>query len=318
MHGKWGQLGEERGQSRTVDCASLVNTPSISAEDFANFASSDRWILSRILQVTEAVNNSLDDFRFHEAVHNLYEFVWSEFCDWYIESSKKALYDDARRESTLKAFDYTLFSILRILHPFMPFITEELAQELGYVAEDSSIVLSEYPTTKELGEVITIDYTLLAGMDAKFAVIRAGRNLRATNNIPPSKKIDYFFKPADDKIEQFFNAELSSIENLMRAEKFIIDSDFAPEGITPSLVTDAGTIFLSLEGLVDLEAESAKLLKQQKELEGWIKGSRAKLANKNFTDRAPENVVNAARAKLAEMEEKLSRVEALLAGLKKC
>ena len=318
-------------------------TPSITAEEFANFASNDRWILSRLLEVTEAVNNSLDNFRFHEAVHNLYEFVWSEFCDWYIESSKKALYNDSQRESTLKAFDYTLFSILRILHPFMPFITEELCQELGYVAENSSIVLSEYPTIEELGEVITIDENLLAGMDAKFAVIKAGRNLRATNNIPPSKKIDYFFKPADDKnqeprreqrgmnrkqiiptrckhrgikptggIEQFFNAELSSIEYLMRAEKVVIDRDFVPDGVTPSLITDAGTIFMSLEGLVDIEAEKEKFQKQQKELEGWIKGSRAKLANKNFTDRAPENVVNAARAKLAEMEEKLSRVEAQL------
>ena len=309
-----------RGQSRTVDCASLVNSPdpdpfTITQDEFANFASDDRWILSRLSQVTEAVNESLDGFRFHEAVHTLYEFVWSEFCDWYIEASKQSLSDDSKREKTLKAFDYTLFSILRLLHPFMPFVTEELAQQLGYIAEGDSIVLSEYPTNEEMKKVITIDENLLAGMDAKFAAIRAGRNLRASYNISPGKKIIYTFKPADKESEDFLRTEIASIELLMRAEKFVIDADFATDASSPSIVTDAGTLFMSMEGLIDVEAEKAKLEKQKKELEGWINGSRAKLANKNFTDRAPEKVVTDARAKLTEMEEKLARVEEMIAAL---
>jgi len=291
------------------------HAPAITAAEFANFASDDRWILSRLAQVTEAVNKSLDGFKFHEAVHTLYEFVWSEFCDWYIESSKQALSDESRRETTLKAFDYTLFSILRLLHPFMPFVTEELAQQLGYVAEESSIVLFEYPGLEEMKRAISIDEVLLSGMDAKFAAIRAGRNMRASYNIPPGKKIEYTFKPAEKKTEDFLKTEIASIEKLMRAEKFLIDANFAPDATSPSIVTDAGTLFMSLEGLIDVEAEKAKLEKQKKELEGWIKGSNAKLANKNFTERAPEKVVADARAKLAEMEEKLTRVKEMIAAL---
>lgn len=286
----------------------------ITADEFAKCASDDQWILSRLSQVTEAINKSLDDFRFHEAVHSLYEFVWSEFCDWYIEASKQSLSDDSKRESTLQAFDYTLFSILRLLHPFMPFVTEELAQQLGYVGADSSIVLSGYPTVEEMKGII-IDADLLAGMDAKFAAIKAGRNMRASYNIPPSKKIEYTFKPADKKTENFLQTEIASIEMLMRAEKFVLDAEYAADATSPSIVTDAGTLFMSLEGLVDVEAEKAKLEKQKQELAGWIKGSSAKLANKNFTDRAPENVVADARAKLAEMEEKLARVEEMIAAL---
>lgn len=287
----------------------------ITQDEFAKMASDDRWILSRLAQVTGGVNKALDNFRFHEAVHSLYEFVWSEFCDWYIEASKQSFNDDLKRESTLKAFDYTLFSILRLLHPFMPFVTEELAQELGYIATGDSIVLADYPTLEAMADGITIDADLLTGMDAKFAAIRAGRNMRASYNIPPSKKIEYTFKPADQKTEGFLQSEIASIEMLMRAEKFIIDANFAADASSPSIVTDAGTLFMSLEGLVDVEAEKAKLEKQKKELEGWIKGSKGKLSNPNFTEKAPEKVVNAARAKLAEMEEKLERVEEMIAAL---
>jgi valyl-tRNA synthetase len=275
-------------------------------------SSDNRWILTRLTQVTESVNKALDAFRFHEAVHSLYEFVWSEFCDWYIEAAKQAFSDDANKKDTLAVQDFTLFSILKLLHPFMPFVTEELAHQLGFLSESDSITEAEYPNAEILKSIISIDKDLLAGMDAKFAAVRAGRNLRATYNIPPSKKIDYYFVPSEKKFEEFLSIETDSISLLMRAEKFSVDKSYTSDKGTPSIVTDAGTLFMPLEGLVDPEAERKKLEKQKGELEGWIKASKSKLANENFVSRAPEQVVKDARAKLAEMEEKLERVNSML------
>jgi valyl-tRNA synthetase len=153
------------------------------------------------------------------------------------------------------------------------------------------------------------------GIDAKFSLIRAGRNMRSSYNIPPSKKIEYYFKPNDSKIEIFLQSETDSIKKLMRAEKITVDRAFSGDAKMPSIVTDAGILFMSLEGLIDIEAEKAKLNKQKKELEGWIKGSKGKLSNKNFIEKAPEKVVEDAKQKLEEMEAKLSRVVEMLDAL---
>ncbi|NOY75984.1 MAG: valine--tRNA ligase [Kiritimatiellaeota bacterium] len=292
--------------------------PAILAElwNDERLGSNNRWILARLAQTAEAVNKSLDAFRFHEAAHTLYDFVWSEFCDWYIECAKNDFKNVETRDKTLDTFDYALFATLKLLHPFMPFITEELTHQLGYITESAILADSPYPNGDELLKVITPDKKLLAGMSAKFAVVKAARNLRASYNIPPSKKIDYIFKPADAETAEFLEAESSSIITLTRAESFAIDADFEPKSAAaPSIVTDAGAVFMSLEGLVDLDAERAKLAKQKKEIKGWIKGSTAKLANEKFLAKAPPKVVEEARAKLAETRAKLARVEESLASL---
>jgi valyl-tRNA synthetase len=300
---------------RTMHGPSPETVPVLTKQDFDAANADDKWILSRLLQVSASVNKSLDSFRFHEAVHSLYEFVWSEFCDWYIESSKQSLFNEDTKDATLKVMDYALYTILRLLHPFMPFVTEEIALQLGYITEGSSIVLSSYPSEEELAGFTTVDESLMSGMDAKFALIRAGRNMRASYNIPPSKKIEYFFKPNDAEIENFLQSETASIEKLMRAESIKVDGAFSGDAKMPSIVTDAGILFMSLEGLIDIEAEKAKLNKQKKELEGWIKGSKAKLSNKNFIEKAPEKVVEEAKLKLEEMEAKLARVIDMLNAL---
>jgi len=300
---------------RTMQGPSNQKIPSLTKNDFASACADDKWILSRLLQVTDSVEKSLDAFRFHEAVHSLYEFVWSEFCDWYIEASKQSLFNEKTKDATLKVMDYTLFAILRLLHPFMPFVTEEIATQLGYIPENSSIVFSSYPSQKEIAAFTEIDNSLMSGMDAKFAIIKTGRNLRANYNIPPSKKIEYFFKPNNSETEEFLMSETKSIEKLMRAESINIDINFSGDAKMPSTVTDAGILFMSLEGLVDLEAEKTKLNKQKKELEGWIKSSKAKLSNENFIKKAPEKVIEDAKNKLNEMNNKLQRVIEMLDAL---
>ena len=284
--------------------------------DDDTLGSDNRWVLARLARTAESVNKALGAFRFHEAAHTLYDFVWSEFCDWYIECAKNDFRDDSRRDKTLDTLDYALFAILKLLHPFMPFVTEELAHQLGYIAETAILADSPYPDGAEILEGLGDIDALLSGMDAKFAAVKAARNLRASYNIPPSKPVEYVFKPATAAVAEFLKTEKSSIMRLARAGSFAIDAEYSSGGAaSPSIVTDGGTVFMSLEGLVDVEAERAKLEKQKKELEGWIKSSTAKLANENFVSKAPPKVVEDARAKLAETKAKLARVEDMLAAL---
>lgn len=278
----------------------------------------DRWILGRLSQITGSINNALTSFKFHEASHIIYEFVWSEFCDWYIEAGKQKLNNKDEQNQTLFLLDHVLDKILRLLHPFMPFITEEISHQLGYMGKDDSIMFAEYPEPFKKEELVKmgINSDLIQKVEAKFAVVRAGRNLKVSYNIPPSKKVLYYLKPADKGMAEFLKEESASMEALLNAGKFVLDADFSPDGPAPSVVTDAGTIFLPLDGLVDLKAERAKLVKQQTELQKWIKSSSMKLANEKFITQAPANVVEDAKERLAEMREKLARVKEMLSSLK--
>ena len=279
--------------------------------DLAKLTADDKWILGRVAQVAESVNKSLVEFKFNEATRTLYDFIWSEFCDWYIEACKQSLFNDETKQATLEVFDYVLFASLKMLHPFMPFVTEEIAHQLDYLSEEKSIMQSEYPTAEnanfaQLAE-LGIDDKLLNLVEAKFDIIKAGRNLRANANIPPSKVIKYFCKPINDEMKDFFTNNIPSINKLMRSD-IAIDANYESDGSAPSIVTDAGTLFMPLEGLIDVDAERKKLEKQKKELEGWIKASKGKLANPKFVSNAPAKLVEESREKLKEMEDKLERV----------
>lgn len=274
----------------------------------------DRWILGRLSAVSAAVNQSLENFRFNEVAKTLYDFVWSEFCDWYIEASKQTLTDPEIKENALRVFDHVWFAILRLLHPFMPFVTEEIAHQLGYLDAEETIMRAEFPEKVPAGQLDRLGVTdaLVAKTEAKFAVITAGRNLRVSYKIDPGKRLPYFFKPASEDMAAFLQEQNEAILKLMRAESFVIDADYAPDGPAPSIVTDVGTIYLPLKGIVDVDAEIEKLDKQKKELQGWIAKSKGKLGNKNFLEKAPEKVVADAKNHLAELEEKLAAVEETL------
>ena len=305
----------------------MQGAPDKSGFDIGSLASGDlsqddKWMLGRLNQVVSSVNESLEAFRFHDAVHNLYEFVWGEFCDWYIEVSKDTFFskeNSAKRDRALGLFDYAMFTILKLLHPFMPFVTEEISHQMGYLKDDESIMLSKFPEALSPADLARLGVSdeLVKKVVAKFAIISAGRNLRASCNIAPSLKIKYFIKPVDAGTEKFLQEQKSSLEMLLRAESVAIDANFAAAGPAPSIVTDAGTIFMPLEGLVDIKAELAKLDKQKKELEGWIAGSKAKLSNERFVSKAPPKVIEEAKKILSENEDKLKRVEEMLKALSK-
>ena len=277
--------------------------------DFSKLTSDEHWIIARLDETIKSTNEHLEKFSFHMATHDIYDFVWSEFCDWFIESSKVRIFaDEESKHQVLTVLDYVLFNILKLLHPFMPFITEELAHQMGFVEESDAIMVSSYP--EAVVDTKNSDRKLIEKVEAKFELIRAGRNLRSSYNISPGKKLSYFVKTDNSEMMEFFNSETAVMKNMLNAEKLIVSQDNFPEtdGPAPSIVTGSGTIFLSLKDAVDVEAEKNKLNKQKKEIEGWIKGSKAKLSNERFLSNAPENVVNSAKEYLEELENKYKNV----------
>ena len=295
----------------------------LSGVDHNKLTADEKWIISWINEAIIMTNKSLEDFRFHYAAHEIYELVWSTFCDWFIETSKVRLHgSEEEKQQVLQVLDFVLFKILRLLHPFMPFVTEELAHQMGFLSEEQTIMQESYPsplTELKIPSIMEKDHDLLDLVEAKFQLVRAGRSLRANYNIPDGKKISYFIKAVDQKNAAFLNNEVESLKILMTASDIEIsldDYDVGNRGAAPSQIANAGTVYLPLKGLIDIEAELAKLNKQKKEIEGWIKGSMAKLSNEKFLNNAPEKVVSAAKGHLEELKQKLERVDELIADLK--
>lgn len=274
-------------------------------------APDDLWLISWLNNTINTTNKFLDEFLFHSAAHDIYEFVWGIFCDWYIESLKVRLAQGGEKKKiALCVFDFVMFKILRLLHPFMPFITEELAHQLGFLKENESIMIEKFPQNPylKIPPILSPVTGIVDFVEAKFALVKAGRNLRATYNIPPSKKVRFIIKIEDAKFADFLKAENESLSSLLHAE--VVDiTDSALSESAPSLITNAGTIYLPLKGIVDVEAELAKLAKQKQDLTKWIAGFKAKLSNQNFISKAPAQLVEDTKKQLEELEQKLLKVE---------
>jgi valyl-tRNA synthetase len=290
--------------------------------DHAKLTADEKWIIAWLDEAIITINKALVDFKFHLAAHEIYEMVWSSFCDWFIEASKVRLYgDETGKQQTLVVLDFVLFKILRLLHPFMPFVTEELAHQMGFLNDDESIMNEAYPKPlkdKQIPSIMNPDPNIIDMVEAKFQLIRAGRALRAQYDVPPGKKIAYYIKAVDSETEQFMQGEVAGIRMMLNASEVTISTaDFTDaSGPAPAQLVNAGSIYLPLEGLINIEDELKKLEKQQKQIIGWMKGSKAKLSNQKFLSKAPEKVIKEAQEHLNELEVKLKRVEASITSLK--
>jgi len=290
--------------------------------DVAKLTPDEKWILDWLDESAIQIRTSLQEFKFHQSVHEVYELVWSSFCDWFIESSKQRLYaSEESKKQTLAVLDFALWRIIRLLHPFMPFVTEELAHQMGFLKDGESVMYAPFPKSfKEDGVPCPVggDDSVLTYVEDKFQLVRAGRNLRAAYEIPPGKKLEFYIKAASKEIADFLSAEMGNLKSLLNASevKIGLEDYDRSTGAAPSLLVNAGSIYLPLKGVVDIEAETAKLEKQQKELSAWIQKSEAKLSNQGFVAKAPPKVIEEARTHLAGLKEKLVRVEETLATLK--
>ena len=279
----------------------------------------DRWLLNRTNSVITEATESLESFKFHNYVLQLYDFVWSEFCDWYVESAKAVFYgnDDQLKQSVLKVFDFVFSQILRVAHPVMPFVTEEIYHHLGYIEESESVMLAEWPRPIS-GTVKTrlhITNEVSEMVEEKFNLIKAGRNLRGTYNIPFTKKIAYTIKPTNKRFADIITDDPDSVRVLLNADSVKIDPDFSAENSVPSAVGKFGLIFMPLAGIIDVKQETRRLTQQMEELQNLLKQIDAKLMNEKFLTRAPEDVVDRERQRRKEFYQKLQQVEQLLAQL---
>ena len=275
----------------------------------------EEWMVAKLDAAVATIEDELKKFRFHTAAHALYDLVWSDFCDWFVEAEKRPFRaGGADRDRALAVVDYALYTILKMLHPFMPFITEELAHRMGFVDEGDTLMYKSYPQPGSFHG----DAAVIAEVDGKFELVRGGRFLRSSYNIADGKKLNFHVKAADAGALEFLKAEEDSLKLLLNAENIEItldDFDSAKLGAAPKQLCRLGVISLPLAGLIDVAAEKAKLEKQLKDLDGWIRGTESKLANERFVNNAPPQVVADARAKLAELQERRERTAELLKEL---
>jgi len=261
-----------------------------------------------ILLATDAacrkIGAMLEQYRIQDGALAVYDFFWTQICDWFVEYAKDAP-DKARAFAILRD---VFWKALRLLHPYMPFITEETAHQLGYLDENGTIMLAEFPTGYTDAEKAAwgLSEETSRFVEAKREAITALRALRAEYKVAPSAFVKATIATDDPRAA----GEAESLKKAMRAESV----EFAPAGADlpmPSKITAFGTVYLSLEGLVDKAAESKRIAGELAKLAGFVKSAEAKLSNENFTSHAPEAVVAEARRKLAENKEKIAQLEKL-------
>jgi len=268
----------------------------------------DRWILSRFNGVVKEVTENLEKFELGLAIQKLYEFMWDVFCDWYIELSKTRIQEDPdSAPSTRQMLVYLLSETLKLLHPFMPYITEEIWQTLPH--EGESIMVAPWPKYEESRHAPEEE----AAMDKLIEAIRAIRNRRAEMNVPPSKKAKVYIATA---YEEVFRQGAMFMKKLAYASDIEVGEAFALEGAV-NLVTGDAKIYIPMDELIDLKEERIRLEKTLEKAEKELEGLERKLSNDAFTSKAPQNVVDEVRGNADKARERIKLIEESLAALKK-
>ena len=273
----------------------------------------DKWILTRLNQTIGKVTELFEKFEFGEAGRLLYRFIWDDFCDWYIEMSKETLAgdDEAAKLTTRSILVYVLDNTLRLLHPIMPFVTEEIWQSVPHVGE--SLVVATYPTVHPE----QMDEQAAEEMEFLMDFIRSVRTVRNEMNTPLSKPINIIAKVSDGAHYAILKENESYIARFSNPEEFVYGEDVeAPSDAVTSVITGA-EIYLPLAGLINIEDEIARLEKEAEKLQQEVDRVEKKLSNEKFVAKAPAAVVEAERAKGADYQAQREAVLERIATLKK-
>jgi len=268
---------------------------------------SEKWILSRLNNTIKQIEYALDNYKVNEYSKILYDFIWRDFCDWYIEIFKVNFNNAANDEDKSALINLALsvyMDIIKLLHPLMPFITEELYHIITNADENESISLQNTPGYS--------DELILQDIEDDFAIFQMIvdelRSMKAQLNIPPSKKLPITIVTKDENLFAIFNKLSSVIKNLAKASDININKEFAKPKNSISSVVRNNEIYLLLDESIDLEKEKTRMIDEQKRLEKNIKGIESKLNNEHFVNKAPENVVRLEREKLENMKESLKKI----------
>ena len=278
------------------------------------FTPADRWILSAANTLAKDVTDNMDKFELGIAVQKVYDFIWDEFCDWYVEMAKFRIYHKEEAPEAANCALWVLKTVLaqglKLLHPFMPFITEEIYGAL--VPEEESLMMSEWPKYKEEWNFAQDEFV----MERVKAVTRGIRNIRAEMDVPNNRKTNVFIVSEKEELTKAIEGFKQSVMPLMLASDIIVQS--TKEGIEDnavSIVVPDAVVYLPLEDLVDFEQEKERLTKEEERLNKEIKRAKGMLANEKFVSKAPEAKVQEERDKLEKYEQMLAQVKERMVGL---
>ena len=283
--------------------------------DSLDLSQGDKWILHRLNETARIVDETLTGYRYNESAMALYQFTWSEFCDWYLELSKQDLYNGTpqRKQTTQYVLWYTLENLLRLLHPFMPFITEEIWQALPGSTATPTIMQADYPAASNC----LAFPEAAAEMERVMEVISGIRNIRGEMEVPPSKQIAVILSCASEESQRLMRHNESAIISLARVSDLAIGCGIEQPADASIQVAGDIQIFVPLKGLVDVAAEEERLLKEIGKIEKEIEMFSKKLESPAFVDRAPAEIVAKERQKLAEVTDKKQVLEESLDKIRK-
>src|SRR6185295_6846266 len=289
------------------------------------FALHDRWIISRLNKTARDVRKALGGYEFHEAVQTLYHFFWDDFCDWYIELTKaEVTSEDAspQRAAARSRLLSVLEQALRLLHPFMPYITEELWQQLpgagkhllhpAYQHAEPTIMLAAYPEVKDE----LIDEAAEWEMQAVIDLISRVRNIRSEMQIKPSEAIPVLIGAPDEKLRAVYSANTNQITRLLRASEVLVSSQLeAPRASARAILSGGAEVAVPLAGLIDFEQERLRLSKEKEKLAAEATQLEAQLANPQFAERAPAEKVEEVRARIADIAQRSTQLDQTITNL---
>jgi len=270
----------------------------------------DKWILSRLNKTAGEVTKMLNEYRFDMAAHTIYSFFWHEFCDWYLEFSKLQLAEGgSRKTNTASVLVKTMNDTLKLLHPFMPFITEEIWQHI----HKSSIMTESYPVVDNS----LIDNSAEGEMDSVMEVIKGIRSVRSELNISPAQEVDVHLRVSEEGFIELLKDNLVYVKRLAWAGNIVMGADIKRPDMSATAVLTGGEMYIPLQGIIDIEKERGILEKRLKGIDNEITRIEIKLSNKAFVDKAPEEVVLKEKEKYKEFIDQKERIKANLSWLKK-
>ncbi len=331
--------GDEQNARRTHRPEAYATEAEINP---ALLTSDDKWILLRLNTAINEVTAALEEYRFSDATQSLYRFFWTEYCDWYVEASKAALRPveglkgleveatasstsqplnlstrEAQRANTVAVIDFVLGHTLRLFHPFIPFITEELWHGMGFNADmpenqgGKSIMFAPWPKPMDADELA--HFGILPedeqAANDKYETVNLGRTLKSAFNI--NKKVRFVLNPAQELPEH----EIEVLRILLNAEPLDVDAAFVAKKGTPAVLTPLGELFLPLDGIVDVDAERARVTKEMTKVETELGKVKAKLADENFISKVPQKVLDEHQQREADWSAQLAKLKAMLEAL---
>lgn len=312
MDSAWNFINKIWNASRFV----IMNLPEDAAAahmpDVDTFDLSDKWIFDKLNRVVKKVTRLFDEFQFGEADREMYNFIWNDFCDWYIEISKVALNgtDEILKKHKQDNLVWILDQILRLIHPIMPFVTEKLWLSMPH--NGKSIMVASYPVAHPEFE----NHVAEQDMEFLIEIIKAVRNIRMEVNAPMSSAIDIMIQLDNSKDKHILLDNRDYVENFLHPKSLVVDTNVVAPKLAKSAVIAGAQIFVPLAELVDLSEEIAKMDKEIDHLQEEVKRCKAKLANKGFVDHAPEAVIEKEKAKQADYESQLAGAVQRLKELK--